>query len=209
MAKAITCTSNNNNQQQPASCKTRDEMLAKFLTDDSLNDIILKGTTDGEASLPVVELSFTGSVLQAVVEFVLTHDAQILNSKKRKTPDGEEEEEHVSIQQIESLVSLTEAASYFNLAGLEELVMEYCTTILKKWPCLSFAFLQVCRTAGNSVPDVVLDNAKQWVRETPAKSVSTDHVAALSKIVMEEILMDAEMKMTECDLFQILSLWVP
>ncbi|CAB9519927.1 expressed unknown protein [Seminavis robusta] len=224
---------NDNIQQQPAICKTRDEMLAKFLTDDSLNDIILKGTDSvevpanrfllsarsevfkgmllgkfQEASLPVVELSFTGSVLQAVVEFVLTDDAQILNSKKRKTTDGEEEEEHVSIQQIESLVSLAEAASYFNIAGLGELVMDYCTTVRKKWPCLSFAFLQVCRTAGNSVPDVVLDKAKKWVRKTPAKSVSTNHVGFLSKTVMEEILMDSEMEMSECDLFIILSLWV-
>ncbi|CAB9516644.1 expressed unknown protein [Seminavis robusta] len=165
-------------------------MLAKFLTDDSLNDIILKGT-DGvevpanrfllsarsdvfhsmllgkfqEASLPIVELGFSGSVLMAVVEYALTDNVQTLNSKKSK-------EFEVATEQLDLVVPLTEAAPYFNLAGLGELVLEYLETTIEKEPGMSFALLQICKLTGNSVPVVLSDKAKKWVRTTPAEAVS-------------------------------------
>ncbi|CAB9516557.1 expressed unknown protein [Seminavis robusta] len=209
------------NRQLPvAYCETPDEMLERFLTDDSLNDVILKGT-DGvevpanrfllsarsdvfkgmllgkfqEASSPAIELGFPGSVLKAVVEFVLTSSAQILNCKKRKVSGAEGID--VSIQQIESLVSLAEAASYFNLAGLGDLVLTSFETMLTMQPCLSFAALQACRMAGDGVLEVFMETSKAWVRETSAKPVSVKQVASLSKVIMEEILTDSETKMAE------------
>ncbi|CAB9506932.1 expressed unknown protein [Seminavis robusta] len=174
------------NQRQPVCCKNRNEMLERFLTDDSLNDVVLKGT-DGvevpanrfllaarsdvfkgmllgkfqESSLPVVDLSFSGSVLKAVVEFVLTDSAQILKFNKRKAPDGEEND--VPTHQIESLVSLAVAASYFNLGGLGVLVLEcFEKSLLAKQPCASFAILHACRMAGNAVPEALQLKAKDW-----------------------------------------------
>ncbi|CAB9514149.1 expressed unknown protein [Seminavis robusta] len=169
----------NNLEQPTTSCKTHDEMLARFLTVDSLNDIVLKGN-DGvdvpanrfllaarsdvfmgmllgkfqESSSPVVELGFSGSVLKAVVEFVLTDTAQVLNCKKRKAPDSEKENAAISPEQIELFVSLAEAASYFDLAGLGDIVLESFEKILKQNPCSSFAALQVCRMAEKTVPKV-------------------------------------------------------
>ncbi|CAB9530724.1 BTB POZ domain containing [Seminavis robusta] len=214
-----------NTQQQSSSCKTPDEMLAKFLTVDSLNDIILKGN-DGvevpanrfllaarsdvfmgmllgkfqESSSAVIELGFPGNVLKGVVEFVLTNTAQVLHVKT--------DAEDISPQKIRSLVSLAEAASYFDLAGLGEMVFESFEKHNKADPCASFAILQACRISGNSIPKMLVEKAKEWVQTTQTKSVSANHVAGLSTNVMEEILLDPDMLMTEFELFQILSLWV-
>ncbi|CAB9510603.1 expressed unknown protein [Seminavis robusta] len=160
-------------------------MLARFLTVDSLNDIILKGN-DGvevpanrfllaarsdvfmgmllgkfqESSSPFVELGFSGSVLKAVVEFVITDTAEVLSCEQRKAPDSQHAD--VNAQQIESLVSLAEAALFFDLPGLSELVLESFEKVLKENRYASFAALQACSMAGNSVPEMLIERAKAW-----------------------------------------------
>ncbi|CAB9527951.1 expressed unknown protein [Seminavis robusta] len=226
MANMKKATAINKKQQPTSSSKDRDEMLARFLTCESLNDIILQGT-DGvqvpanrfllaarsnvfmgmllgkfqESSLPVVELGFSGSVIKAVVEFVLTDTAQVLVCKNRDALVVDINE------QIEALVSLAEAAPYFDLAGLTELVFESFEMTLNEHPCSAFAALQACRMAGIAVPEEFVKTAKSWVQMAQPTSVTANHVACLSTSVMEEILMDPEMEMTEYELFQMLSLW--
>ncbi|CAB9510610.1 expressed unknown protein [Seminavis robusta] len=217
-------------QRTTGGCNSCSEMLERFLTVESLNDIILKGN-DGvevpanrfllaarsdvfmgmllgkfqESSSPVVELGFSGIVLKAVVEFVLTDTAKVLNIKKQNTPNAGED---ITAKQIECLVSLAEAASYFDLAGLQDLVLESFKMLLEENPCLSPSALHACRMTGDSVPEVFVEQAKTLVRKTPSKSLCANHVANLSTTVLEEMLMDSEMEMTEYELFQILSLWV-
>ncbi|CAB9510865.1 unknown protein [Seminavis robusta] len=153
-----------------------------------------------ESSSAVIQLGFPGNVLKGVVEFVLTNTAQVLHVKT--------DAEDISPQKIQSLVSLAEAASYFDLAGLGEMVFESFEKHNKADPCSSFAALQACRMAGNSVPEAFVEKSKAWVQTTPSKLFSVSHVAFLSTAVLEEILMDSHMDLSEFELFQILSLWV-
>ncbi|CAB9499143.1 Kelch-like protein diablo [Seminavis robusta] len=207
---------------------SRDEMLASFLTDEALNDVTLKGN-DGvevfanrfllsarspvframflgkfrEASSPVVEIDFRGCVLQAVVEYIYTDRAGMTSCKKRKNEDGQV----FDSQRIQSLVSLAAAASFFELSGLGESVLKKFEHIWGMYPLSSFEIFQACRMAGPSIPTAMLGKARTRVRRTPADCITKDRIHCLSPDVLEEILKDPEMQMSECQLFRILSLW--
>ncbi|CAB9499785.1 expressed unknown protein [Seminavis robusta] len=206
---------------------SRDGMLASFPTGKALTDVTLKGR-DGvevpanrfllsarsqvfrgmllggpEVSSLGVELDFQGSVLRAVVEYIYTDSAPMLNCKKRKSPDTRT----FDFEHIQSLVSLAAAASHFQLSGLGKLVLKNFKQIWAEYPCWSFAVLQACRMAGPSVPWNLLVAAWTRVRVTPTETITKEHIHCLSPDVLEEILKDPKMQLTEYQLFQILNLW--
>ncbi|CAB9529548.1 expressed unknown protein [Seminavis robusta] len=196
------------------------EMLKSFLTDEALNDMALKGT-DGvevpanrfllsarsqvfrgmllgkfqEASLTVVEVGFKGGTLKAVLEYIHTDSVEMLSCKKRKSPNRKS----VDFPLIQSLVSLAEAASYFQLPNLAKLVLKQFEQMCEAAPGLSFAILQACKVAGPSIADKILAQ----VRLTPFGSITKEQVNCLSADVLEDILKDKKMPMTEYQLFQI------
>ncbi|CAB9508776.1 expressed unknown protein [Seminavis robusta] len=207
---------------------SRDQMLSGFLNDEALNDVKLKGT-DGvvvmanrfllsarsqvfrgmllgkfqEASSPVVDIGFQGGILRAIVEYILTDSAQMLDCKKRKSREGNS----FDFPFVQSLVSLAEAASYFELFDLAKLAVKKFDVVWTESPCSSFAVLQACKTAGPSIPESLVEKAMEIVRSSPAESITKEHVHCLSSEVLEEILSDKKMEVTEYQLFQILNLW--
>jgi BTB/POZ domain len=208
---------------------SRDEMLERFLTDETLNNVALQGT-DGvtvmansyllaarsqvfrpmffgqfhEANSPAVQLGFHSSVLKAVVEYILTDSAGILNCKKRDTSD----KPALDFQQIQLIVSLAEAACYFNLPGLGELVSKAIHRLLDDCPAFSFPFVQACKTIGPQVPEQLFSMAIDHLRTLPFEKITANEVSCLSEEVLADILKDSEMEMTEYELFQLLDLWV-
>ncbi|CAB9529584.1 expressed unknown protein [Seminavis robusta] len=204
------------------------EMLASFLTDEALNDVSLKGS-DGEvvsanrfilsarspvfrgmflgkfreASSPVVQLDFQGNILMAVVEYILTDAAKMVNCKKRKSTDSPVADS----QQIQALASLAEAAVYFHLPGLRKSVLAKFEEIWDADPCSSFAIFQAFKVAFPSMSPMLAEKAMSYVRTTPFKSIRAEHVDCLSSDVLEEILKDKKMETTEYQLFQIIVLW--
>jgi BTB/POZ domain len=207
------------------------EMLASFLTDEELNDVILKGT-DGvevpanrfllaarskvframlfskfrEATSPAVQLGFQGNVLRAVVEYIVTDSAEMLK-KNKKRKGTEETNPPYDFKNIVSLVSLMEAASYFHLPELGKLVFALLEHILNKWPSLSMSTLQACQMAGPTIASELTDTALQHVRALHFKMITTCQVSCLSADILETILKDNDMRMTEYELFQILQQW--
>jgi BTB/POZ domain len=221
------------------------EMLASFLTDDDLHDVKIKGS-DGvevpanrfllaarstifkamffgkfkEAKSPAIKLCFPSDVLRAVVEYIVTDSAEILNMrdsaeigsekkrKKRKSTKGTDETKPpYSFKNIELLVSLAEAASYFNLPELGKRVVALLEHLLLHWPCLSFAILQACRMAGPTIDSKLTDSAVRHVRALPFEKISTDQISCLSAEVLETVLKDEKMEITEYERFQILQQW--
>ncbi|CAB9531273.1 expressed unknown protein [Seminavis robusta] len=206
------------------------EMLKSFLTDEALNDVTLKGTDEvevpanrfllcarsqvfrgmllgkfQEASSPVVELGFKGGTLKAVVEYMLTDSADMLSCKKSENPDVDQIS--VDFPLIPSLVSLAEAASYFQLPNLAKLVLKKFEQMCEVAPGLSFAILQACKVAGPSIPVGIADKIMARVRTTPFELITKEHVDCLSADILKEILTDKQMEKTEYQLFQILDLW--
>jgi BTB/POZ domain len=207
------------------------DMLESFLTDKELNDVTLKGT-DGvevsanrfflaarskiframffgkfrEAKSPVVNLAFQGIVLRAVVEYIVTDSAEMLNTKKRKSTD--DTIPPYDGKNIESLVSLAEAAAYFHLPELGKRVFALWGHICTNWPGLSLAFLQACRVAGPTIPPELTGKALQCVRALRFENITADQVSCLSNEILETILQDDEMEMPEYERFLILQQWM-
>ncbi|CAB9509776.1 Kelch-like protein 2 [Seminavis robusta] len=205
------------------------EMLQSFLTDEALNDVTLRGT-DGvevpanrfllsarsqvfrgmllgkfqEALSSVVEVGFKGGTLRAVVEYILTDSAQMLNCKKRKSQEGRS----FDYPLIQSFVSLLEAAAYFQLPGLVKRIRKKLELIWWSSPCSSFAILQACKMAEPKVPATLVEEAWRNIRRPfSTNSITQEHVDCLSVDILKEILTDEAMEKTEYQLFQILNLW--
>ncbi|CAB9515243.1 expressed unknown protein [Seminavis robusta] len=205
-----------------------EEALRNIWRDDKLQDITLKGN-DGvlvpanravlavrskvfhrlffgefrEASLDCVEVAFPGDVVKTVVEYVHTNSAEIL--RKWKFFSFEDDAPYNSLE-IRVLVSLADAAAYYDLPGLAEAVLDAMTFISKLWPCLSLLALEACVKTGPSVPELT-DKVLTGVRSYSNGDLEAKHLASLSSDVMVLLLKDTEMQVTEYQLFQLLSLW--
>jgi BTB/POZ domain len=208
------------------------EMLARFLTADYLNDVKLKGT-DGvevpanrfllaarshifqamffgefqEAKCPTVELGFQGNVLRAVVEYIVTDSTEMINTKKKRMSSGETKPDF-NFKSIESLVSLAEAASYFQLPELGKKILALLEDMMLQRPSFSLALFNACTMAGLPVVEKLTDTAMECVRSLTFETIAADQISCLSAHVLETILKDGRMVMTEYDRFQILQEWV-
>ena len=211
---------------------TLTKALSNFLTDDALNDFSLEGS-DGkrvranryvlasrstvfhrmlvggfsEATSEVVRVEYPGDVLRAIVEYVHTDSADI----RKKATEGEAEngsDPSQGFQQIRNLVSLTAAATYFDLPGLCQKIQENLTLSLNESPVLAYATLEACRQEGPSEPAEVADLALSIIRSGGASVVTPGDVTCLSPALVEEILQDTNTVMDESQLFRFLQVWV-
>jgi hypothetical protein len=207
------------------------EMLATFLTDEDLNDVALKGT-DGievsanrfllaarskvframffeefrEAKSPAVELGFQGNVLRAVVEYIVTDSVEMLTTRKRKIQD--KTKPPYDFKNIEALVFLMEAACYFYLPELGKQVFALFKQIMCNWPCLAFPIMKACKRVGPTINSELTDAALQHVHVLPFETIAADQIYCLSAQVLETILKNNKMDMTEYNRFQILQQWM-
>ena len=118
---------------------TREEAFARFLTDESLNNVVLE-SKDGqhiranrhilasrsevfhkmllgdfaEAAQDSISIGFDGSVLRALVKYILTDKIAIAGALTENT----EEVSLKAVECIHDIVALIGAASYFNLPTL-------------------------------------------------------------------------------------------
>lgn len=203
-------------------CETsREVSLSKFLTDPALTDILLEGT-DGvripanrclmaarsdvfynmllggfsESTKRIIPIGYKGTVLQAIVEYVVTDRAIILEGA-----DGDGD-----VDRIHSLVSLTGAAMYFGLPLLCQKAVDALSESLKKNPHLAlptFQAFQQERPCDANVKTV----ATSYLSFYSIEEVEKDAVSVLSASILEEILKDKECPIDEYHLFQILQVW--
>jgi hypothetical protein len=136
----------------------------------------------------------------------VTDSAEMLNTKKRKSRD--ENQPPYDFKNIESLVSLVEAASYFQLPELAKRGRAWFDRIWLHLPCLSLAILQALKMAGPGIALDLKDTALNWVRVLPFETITADRISSVCAHVLETVLKDEKMEMTEYELFQILQLWM-
>lgn len=211
------------------SAVSRDDLLTRFLKDETLHDFSLEGT-DGvrvsatrcilaarstvfhkmllgefeEASAKVVKVGYSGQVLQAIVEYILTDAATLLRDVPKKEATEITLEDNANIQ---AMVSLTGAAAYFDLPLLCEMGFNTVAQSLHNTPVLSLAALEAFRKEGPSVPRME-DLIMAHLSSPNIRAITKDAVANVSPSVLEEVLQHKELQVDEFQLFEMLRLWV-
>jgi hypothetical protein len=154
-----------------------------------------------EAKSPIVDLGFEGNVLRAVVEYIVTDSTDMIKRETWACASGN------NFSDIRSLVSLVDAASYFHLPELGNQVLALLEHILLNLPEFSLAIFQACKMGGPTITSELTEAALERVRTLPFKT--TYNLSPLLEAeVLEAILKDVYVEMTECERFQILKEWM-
>ncbi|CAB9529517.1 expressed unknown protein [Seminavis robusta] len=211
-----------------------DKVLSSFLTDEELQDVTLV-TSDGqkvranrfvlsarssvfrrmflgsfsEATKPHVDVGFSGSIMQEIVEYIHTDDCSSLNGKKRKACEENEAKQWDAQKELaEKLVALSAAAMYYNLPSLVKEIEKSISKVVKQVPSLPLMVLASCRKEGPSVPSALIELAWSFVRANKEVLMEAKAHACVDATLVEEIVKDEKLEMDEYDLFIFLTKWV-
>jgi hypothetical protein len=196
---------------------TRDEAMKTLLTDEDLSDITLKGS-DGtlvlaqrcmlaarsfvfrrmlygdfcEASQSLVDVGYTGDVLQAIVDYIYTNTTTFFN---QETFDEA------------FVVALIDAATYFELSELLRQALDAARSAMEKNSSLCITFLSVCET-NCALADELEVFALEKIRSDPKMLLNNESMlASLSSTRIEEIVKDDNLLANEYTVFLILQAW--
>ncbi|CAB9522020.1 BACK [Seminavis robusta] len=201
---------------------SRDSCIASFLTNEALCDLTLKGS-DGvtvianrfwlaarsnvfrsmllgdflESKQDVIPLNYKGCVLKALVEYIVMDSPGILEGMDGKI-DGAE---------ADILISLMEAAMFFELPGLCKKCLYHISQALRKHPSSSITILEACQQAGPAVPTQLKDLAVGRLLGNIEK-LDNDALPSLSAESLEEVLKCDTVHIDEFSLFEVLMHWV-
>ncbi|CAB9522163.1 BACK [Seminavis robusta] len=204
-----------------------DKVLSSFLTDEELQDVTL-ATNDGqkvranrfvlsarssvfrrmflgnfsEATKPEVDVGFSGSIMQEIMEYIHTDTCASLNEKKRK------EKWDAQKELAEKLVALAAASMYYNLPSLTKKIEQSMSKFLKNAPSLSLMFLATCHKERPSVPSALLELAWSFVRANKEALMDAKAQTCVDATLVEEIVKDEKLEMDEYTLFVFLTRWV-
>ncbi|KAL7531255.1 hypothetical protein ACHAWF_003718 [Thalassiosira exigua] len=203
---------------------THAQAMQNLLTDEELSDLTLKGD-DGitvkthrcmlaarssvfrrmlygqfaEASSDVVELGYSGKVLQSIVEFIYTDSASVLRE------DANDANELILCQQI---MSLATAADYFNLIDLARKAVERSHKLMHDQPSLACPFLIACRaTSIDSSTKRIEEYAWYMLRNNIQSIRGSKSFAYLTPTLLEDIVKDDQVVAQELDLFLLIKHW--
>lgn len=146
-----------------------------------------------EASKPIIEVGYSGSILQAVVQYIYTNHPDFFKHDSLKAV------------QVKSIADLSNAASYFNLPRLGERTKDFACAVLHKDLSLSCDFLLEFGSAGPEAP--VRDVALDIIHTDPATILDCPTLPQLGISVMKEILGTWKGSQDELLFFQILEQW--
>jgi hypothetical protein len=197
---------------------TREEAIRNLLMDEDLSDLLLVGT-DGvavrsnrcmlasrskvlrgmlygdfsEASSSSVSLGYKGEILQTVVEYIYTDKCEISNE--------------CNIELARTVVSLADAANYFDLPKLSQKAKNLAYSMMRDQPSLSCVFLAECSVVGD-VTSEVEEMARQTIRSNPSTLLDQGTaISSLSPVLLETIIQDKTIDTDEYTLFRILECW--
>jgi hypothetical protein len=197
---------------------TREEAIRNLLMDEDLSDLLLVGT-DGvavrsnrcmlasrskvfrgmlygdfsEASSSSVSLGYKGKILQTVVEYIYTDKCEILNE--------------CNIELARTVVSLADAANYFDLPKLSQKAKVLACSKIREQPSLACVLLDEYSGVGG-VTSEIEEYARQTIRSHP--SILLDQstaISSLSPALLETIIQDKKIDANEHTLFRILECW--
>jgi hypothetical protein len=199
---------------------SREEAIRSLFTDEKYADLTLKGT-DGrlvkahramlaarslvfdrmlygdfsEASQKVVDVGYSGQVLQAIVEYINTDTAAILKLKNNNS-------------NATHILSLMDAATYFELFSLRDKANSVICASLQKNPSLCVPFFAACDNSVGASASAVQASALEQIRNHPEMLLQEDSsIKLLGANQMELILKDPKLDADEYTLFLILQAW--
>jgi hypothetical protein len=204
------------------------EALRALLTNEKYSDVTLKGT-DGilvkanramlavrspvfdrmlygdfaEASKCVVDVGYSGDVLEEVIAYIYTDSAPILNEGSRQQSFDDKGD-----KAVRKVLGLMEAASFFCLSELGKKVQEYTCATLKTSPLFCVAWYAACgdqETTSGAL--AVSDLAFEKIRLDPKLLLQASYVNLLSSSGLEELLKDERVSADEYTLFLVLQAW--
>jgi hypothetical protein len=202
---------------------TRDEVMQLLLTSPKYSDITLKGT-DGvvvhanrcllaarstvfdkmlygqfsEATKSVVELPYSGEVLENLVSYIYTDKADLLNMEEVATMEG-------TFAPI--MFALIDAATYFELPSLRNKTEELACSTMEKNPAFGIACLYACEQFPSIEDSRAKDNAWALIRSNPKVLLKENVVCFFSPRMIESFLQDQNLATDELTLFKILQEW--
>lgn len=210
---------------------SHEEALKLLFTDEDLCDVSLQGA-DGklvgasrtmlsarspvfrkmlvgyfsEASSPVVSVGYSSTVLRAVVEYIITNTASILQIDDDKLPSSFTSD---TATMAETLVELAAAAMFFGLPNLCQLTQEVCIKYIKAKPCMAVCFWQGFKNHEAEIPSkLAIQQAREMVHTSPDKMLEENGLSIITSSLLEDILRDDEMRMSELTRFKIIQKWV-
>ena len=205
-------------------------MLFNLLENGTLHDVLLEGV-DGvlvgasrallgarsvvfektlfgdfvEATSTVVKLGYPGNVVQALVEYIHTDTASILEVETGKVASLQDKFVHIKI-----LVLVANAANYYNLSGLGQKVLHWFKSAFRSDAASAFALVAAFNRDDPSAPSELKALAFDVVRSNIAglDEKDAEKVGLVSASFMKEILEDSNVRADELQIFKMLQLWV-
>jgi hypothetical protein len=163
-----------------------------------------------ESSSEVVKVGYPGEVLRKVVRYCYTDTIELSENDFQssiKTEDHSLNTNNSQREAIHHLLTLADAANYFELSKLRQIVIEKANEFLRQHPTASFCYLEEAKCVGCSE---VLEEALATINTHLPNLVtsSTDSIKQLSPPTLLEILQDEFSPCEERLLYQLLELWV-
>jgi hypothetical protein len=149
-----------------------------------------------EAKRSIVKVGYPGDVLEAIVAYIYTNDAPILNHQEQSYNDNF----------CWAIASLIDAATYFELPKLGQKAKAVAYAALMKVPSLSVVWLAASDTFAALTADME-ELALTQVRSNPDMLLEGESISLLGVSRMESILKDKKMDADEFTLFRILQAW--
>jgi hypothetical protein len=162
-----------------------------------------------ESKITTISTGYNVTVLRAVVDFIHLGRLEI----KRKSDEMDGADMKPDMQHFQDTLCLLDAANYYELSPLSELVMTRLQTIMEEHPLVSFAVFQLFTATIIEDTLKLKDKALLIIRETIGQIKTSDVsdldvLSSLSHDVMGKLLKDPSLHATEFHLFQVLRLWI-
>ncbi|CAB9530756.1 expressed unknown protein (Partial), partial [Seminavis robusta] len=209
---------------------TVEEAFARFLTDEAAHDVSFRGNDTVvvsanrcalamrndvfrsmllgdfvEATQAVVAIDFPGGTLKALLEYLHTNKCQLLEANDDDTPNDQNDDRRYYVERVEALVSLSEAACYFECPGLATMARKSLAGAVKSSPSFSFALCEVSVNWCNPLVTQVLDFAKSIFQ---SEDISAGVMQNVALSVLQVIIQDDSHRASEFDRFEMLRLWL-
>jgi hypothetical protein len=199
---------------------SRNEALETLLNDEDLADLTLQGK-DGvlvhanrcmlaarssvfrrmlfgefsESDSSIVTVDYHSEVLKAIVQYIYTDDSKIFHKK-------------CDADLARTVVSLIDAANFFNLGKLRRKAQKWAFTSMQQHPFIAGVFLDECSSlcSGGFGPEE--EYALNTIRSFPSAMLQDGSALfSLNPATMEQLMQDEKIEADEYTLFLLLEAW--
>ncbi|CAB9501793.1 expressed unknown protein [Seminavis robusta] len=155
-----------------------------------------------EAQSNTVEIGFPGAILETTVEYLHTNKVAKLDTPKIDPLE-------LAVSQFQTVLSLTDAAAYFDLPGLHQLTLKSIQRYLDSRPQLAFVILQASQEKSNSAEIEKMAIAKIQANIKECLNTTVIMFKVVDSSVVKKILHDNGImsSLTAAQVFQLIQAW--